>query len=390
MRRTRATLIAIEVAASLALLVGSGLMVRSALNLRRVDLGYRVEGIVRSRIVLPGRTYADPISQERFYSRFLQEARSSSGALVALTNWPPFAEPLKRPVVTAERPDALTSGVMAVSDGYFGVLGVPILRGRNFTPADRLDAPPVAIVSETLARTLWPAQMPMGQRVRVAESSGAPARPSPWREVIGVVRDVRNTYTDEDQRDLYIPFMQAPERFTPFYARTTDSAASWLTQLRAVVSRIDPEVTINGANLLQTEADRLTAGSRFLTAFLAAFATASILIAVFGLYGVVQYSVEQRRLEVAIRMAVGASPTAVVRLFIREGAATIGCGVIAGLVAAWWLARLLTSQLHDVRPFDPATIMAMTGLLVICSYFATWWPAHRAAMENSVSALKEG
>jgi predicted permease len=389
LRRLRSAVIALEVAASLALLVGCGLMVRTIVNLVGTDLGYRTDHIVRARIVPPGRTYPDAAALVRFYDRLLERVSAAANAPAALTNWPPFAAPLQQPVVNEGGPTGLAAGVVAISPGYFATLGIGIEQGRDFSRLDRLGAEPVAIVSETLARHLWPDGGAVGRRIRTGDQLSNRSPLGEWRTIVGLARNVRQTYTDADLNDIYIPFFQVPNRFAPIFIRTDRPASVWLSTLRGIVAEIDPEVTINGTNSLQSEGDRLLAGSRFLTSLLTAFAAASVLLALLGIYGVIAYAVEQRRHEVAIRMAIGATRRAIVGLFVRDGLVMLAVGVGGGLLGAAAVSKLLAAQLHGVQPFDLPTLVATSAMLVVSGLVATWWPARRAAQRSPIAGLRE-
>src|SRR5262245_51668450 len=206
LKRLRSAVIALEVAASLALLVGCGLMIRTVVNLVGTDLGYRTDRIVRARIVPPGRTYPDPPALLRFYDQLLERVTAAANAPAALTNWPPFADPRQQSIVTDAGPTGLSAGVIAISPGYFETLGIGVEQGRDFSRLDRIGSDPVAIVSEALARRLWPDGSAVGSKIRTADQLNMRSPLGAWRTVVGVVRNVRQTYTDTDLKDVYLPF----------------------------------------------------------------------------------------------------------------------------------------------------------------------------------------
>jgi putative ABC transport system permease protein len=392
MRRTRSGLIALEVAASLALLVGGGLMTRSVINLLRTDLGFQTEHIVRLRVALPDRTYPDAAAFVRFFDRFAERLSAAANTPFALTNFPPFVEPTKQPLeVAAADGDAknLRAGVIAVSDGYFDLLGIRIKQGRSFTAGDRLEAEPVAIISETLARRLWPNESALGKRMRTAEqpTSNAPLRV--WRTIVGVARDVRQTYTDTDQSDVYLPFLQASNRYAPLFIRSERPPSFWLKTLRATVGGIDQGVLISGGDTFDGQARQQLAGPRFLMSLLTGFALFATFVAMLGIYGVTAYTVQQREREVAIRIALGATPGAIIRMFLRQGGLVLAMGIAGGLMGAAAVARLLTTQLHGVQPFDAATLLGACTLMSVAGLLAIWWPARRAAAKTPLAALNE-
>ncbi len=389
MRRLRSGLIALEVALSVALLVGCGLMIRSVVNLTRTDLGFQTEHIVRARIALPSRTYPDTQSFQRFYERLRERLAATTNAPFALTNSIPFYEfPPQAFEVDTGASEKRAASVLAVSDGYFDLLGIRIRQGRAFTAADREGAEPVAIISETLARRLWPEGAAIGQRIRPAEQADRNVR-SVWRTIVGVARDARQTHTDIDLNDIYLPFMQAPSRYAPLYLRTDRPASVWSETLRATVAELDREVLVSGENSLDREAEKLLAAPRFLMAILTGFALFASLLASLGIYGVTAYAVQQREREVAIRIALGATPVAILRLFLRQGGSVLAIGIIGGLFAAVAVVKTLASQLHGVAPFDVATLVGACAVMAAIGLLAILWPARRATQQDPMRALNE-
>ncbi|MGH9852011.1 MAG: ABC transporter permease [Blastocatellia bacterium] len=396
MRRFRSSLIALEVALSLALLAGCGLMIRSVVNLLRTDLGFQTEHIERSRVALPSRTYADAQTFNRFYERLNQQLSAFPDAPFALTNFIPFYEYPKQAVeVDGRDGNGSSASVMAVSDGYFALLGINLRQGRGFTAEDREGAEPVAVISETLARRLWPegdAGSAVGQRIRAAEQPDRNVR-AVWRTIVGVVRDARQTHVDVDLNDIYIPFFQAPSRYAPLYFRTDRPTSLSLDALRALCAEIDPDVLLTGGVTgeasLAREAERQLAGPRFLMSLLTGFALFAALLAIIGIYGVTAYGVRQREREIAIRVALGATPSAIVRMFLRQSGLVLAIGIGGGLFGAAAVARMLTNQLHGVQPFDAVTLLGACAFLAVAGLLATWWPARRAAAQNPLASLNE-
>jgi predicted permease len=405
MRRLRSSLVIVEIAASVALLVSCGLMIRTVVNLTRTELGFSKDRMSRVRIALPNRTYLDATSFLPFYDRLRGQLSTLSNAPFALTNFIPFYETPKQAMeiddgVNKGPANGITGGLLAVSDGYFEMFGVGMKQGRGFTAADRAGAEPVAVISESLARRLWPndgVESAVGRRIRTADQPVPGSPLTAWRTIVGVARDVRQTYTDADLNDIYIPFFQAPSRYAPLYFRTdrsitssaTSSPTSWLELLRAEVAKIDPQVLITGETSLDREADKLLAGPRFLMSILTGFAIFAALLAILGVYGVTAYAVQQREREVAIRVAIGASPRAIITMFLKEGGLVLGLGIGCGLLAAVAVARTLTSQLHGVQTFDLPTMLGACAFLAMAGALAIWRPARRAATRNPVASLNE-
>ena len=395
MRRLRSSLIALEVAASFALLVGCGLMIRSVVNMVGADLGYHTEHIARARIALPTRTYADSKAFLRFYDRLNERLSAISNSPFALTNFIPFYEYPKQALEIGAEKIAnknLNASVMAVSDGYFDTLGIGLRQGRVFTAGDRDGTEPVALISETLARRLQAGDSPdgtvIGRRIRAAEQPDRNVV-AVWRTIVGVVRDVRQTHIDNDLNDVYIPYFQAPSRYAPLYIRTDRPPSIWLENLRSTVAEIDPQALVSGSSSLETEANRQLAGPKFLMTLLTGFALFAALLAALGIYGVTAYAVRQREREIAIRCAVGASPGAIIRMFLKESGITLAAGVGLGIFGAVMVARALENQLHGVKTYDAATILGACAFLALAGFLATWRPARQAADRNPIASLNE-
>jgi putative ABC transport system permease protein len=388
-RRLRTALMSFEVAASFALLVGCGLMIRSVLHLVRTDLGFQTAGIARARIALPATRYPADTTFLRFYDA-LSARLAAEGKQFGIADIIPFFQAPKRAIRFDGGVQRI--GVVAASAGYFDLLGIPIVHGRGFTAADRAGSAPVALVSASLARRLWPDRNPIGQQVAINdERAGVPSQGS--RTVVGVVADIRQTFTDTDQSDLYLPFFQAPSRYAPIYLKADGRTNEWLASLRTAAADIDPDVLITGritgSAALDDEADRHLAGPRFLMSVLTGFAGFALLVAVVGIYGVTAYAVQQRERELAIRMAVGATRRAVIGMFLRDGTLLLVAGITGGLFGAIAVSRVLANQLHGVQRVDPVTLLAAALFLAVVVLLATWMPARHAALRSPMTVLKE-
>lgn len=389
MRRLRVALITFEVAGTLVLLVGCGLFVRSAVTMVRTDLGFEAERLVRSRVVLRGADYADAQAFAGFYDRFAERVSGATQSAVVFTSWPPFIERSKQSVeVDGRVGQQASAGAILVSAGYFGTFGIQLQAGRDFTAADAATgAEPVAVISETLARRLWPDGSAIGQRVRGVEPTPAGAKTGPWRVVVGIAADVRQAYADSEVGDLYLP-RAAEDRFGSFYVRTDQPPGLLLGTLRAIAAELDPHAMIDAPRSVASE-NRELAGTTFLTAMLTGFAAIAGLLAILGIYGVTAYAVQQREREIAIRMALGAATGAVVRVFLKEGALVLAIGLGFGLIGAVVAGRVLENRLYAVRSVDPWTMASTCVLMAAAGVLATWWPARRASNRSPIVALKD-
>jgi putative ABC transport system permease protein len=358
-------------------------------NLVHTDLGYSTERVLRARVALPDRLYPDAASFLRFHDRLAERLAAVPGTEFAVTNHIPFypTPQQKVEIDTGENP-GLAVGVLAVSEGYFSTLRIGLKEGRGFVAADRPGGEPVAIVSESLARRLWPQGSALGRRLRTADQPVANAPLTAWRTVVGVARDVRQTYVDTDLNDILVPFAQAPSRYAPLFLRTDRPATYWAQALRTATAELDPDVQITGFNPLAAEGEKLLARPRFLTAVLMVAAAFAALLAFLGVYGVTAYSVQQREREIAIRMALGATSAAVVQKIISGGAAVLVTGLAFGLFAAIAAARLLASHIHGVPLRDVPTLLVTGSFVAAAGVLATWWPARRAVGIDPLTILK--
>jgi len=403
-RLMRFGLIAVEVAGALVLLVSCGLMARSVIAMLHTELGFDTDRLMRGRIVLRAGGYTDAAAFARFYEQFSQRVAVETGARVVFSNWPPFAEFPSQTVEVQGTGDGPAAGAIQVGAGYFSTLGIEMRSGREFAaedlPADPrlrsgqeagsyvVSGEPVAIVSETLARQLWPDGSAIGRFVRPVEPTPDGLRRGEWRRVVGVAADVRQSYGDPNVRDIYTPRIPSG-RFGSYYVRTSLPAPRLWDAMKRVAARIDPRATIDEPRAVDSQ-DTQRAGTTFLAGSLAALALVAAFIAVVGIYGVTAFATQQREREIAIRMALGATGRAIVRLFLRESSATLVFGLLAGLIGAFAASRVLQSQLYGVSAADLPTLFIMASGLAAIGALATLWPARRAASRSPLAGLKEG
>ena len=378
MQRLRRSLIALEVAGAVVLLVGCGVMIRSVVRMLQTDLGFEAGGLVTSRVMLRARNYPDPEAYRRFYERFVDRLGTASGSAVVFSTWPPF---VFAPSVLVEADAAaapVSAGGIGVSAGYFSTFSIRLRQGREFSGAEASANAAVAVISETLARRLWPDGSALGQRVRAIEPTPQGPTAGPWRTVIGVAADVRQGYDDENRGDLYTPRM--PDgRFGTFYMRSSRPPALLADQVKSAAADVDREAVLNEPRQVAGD-DRQLAGTRFMTVLLTGLAAVAAFLATVGIYGVTAYAVQQRTKEVAIRVALGASQHAVLAVFLREGALMLLAGALSGIVGGAWLARVLRNQVFGVQAFDVWTCAGACLLLLTAGVAAVWWPVRRASL----------
>ena len=389
-RRVRAGLIALEIAASLALLSGSALMLRTVVSLVRADLGFESDRTLIASITLRQNRYPDAAARLAVFERLLESVGRISGVRsVALTSsWPLQQQRLYPVEVEGNRsPIRTNAAVHTVTSGYFTTAAIPILTGRGFTTVDRDGAEPVAIVSDTLARRLWPGDSALGRRVLVtSRTQEDPATPMSCL-VVGVVRDVRQDPTDADLADVYLPMAQVPDRFAVALIRTEGDPQGWLPAVRSAFHTVDAEIPMN-ARPLRRLVEETRSRPEFLASLLAVLAAIAALVAVVGVYGMMAYAVRQREREIAVRIAIGANPRHVTQVFLREGATVLAAGLTLGVAAALASGRLLESQLVGVRSDDPIAVLAAAAAFGTAGLLAVWWPSRRAAETDPVIALR--
>jgi predicted permease len=281
--------------------------------------------------------------------------------------------------------DLPRAGVRPVSDGYFAAMEMPILRGRGFTPQDRADSPPVAVISETMAKRFFGTQDPVGQRIKRGPASG----PAPWTTIVGVLRDARLRSIDEPPgAELYLPMLQAPPVTMAVVLKSRQDPATLGNQIIKTVHAIDPDQPVYHAQTMNDVVTASVGQRRFAAMLLLVFAMFSLGLAAVGVYGLVAQSVVQRRRELGLRMAIGASPASLRALVVKESLALAAVGLAIGLVLAFGLTRLLESQLYAVSARDPLVFGAVGPVLLLVVAAASWLPARVASRTDPMTALQ--
>ena len=387
--RTRHVLVASEVALSLLLLAGAGLLGRTLLNLERVDVGFVAERTLAMEISLPETRYPNEAAQIAFLRRTVDALRSIPGvrAAAAGSTLPLTGNDMGIGFRVEGRPardeDQTNAAYHAVSPDYFSTMGIRTIRGRGFTDRDDERAPLVLVISETMARTYFPGEDPIGRRVVIGYHNTGP------REVIGVVADVKESELSEKARpEMYAPFSQTPWPFFSVVVRADRDPAPLTAALRAAITRLDPEQPPGDVQALTHYVRLATAQPRFTATLATAFAAIATLLAGLGIYGVLAYGVAQRRREIGIRMALGAQAGDVRRLVVTQAALLGVAGLAAGVAAALVLTRALSSLLFGVTAYDPSTFGAVSALLMAVVAAAAYLPARRATRVDPMIALR--
>jgi putative ABC transport system permease protein len=391
-RRMRSAFIALEVAGSLSLLVGCGLLLRTVIVQLGVDLGIRPAGILTASLAIREQSY--PTAERRIvlYESVLSALGRTDGTTsAALSTPPPLATFEPQPVETGARSNAARTraAIRTVSADYFSTLGIAIAVGRSFTAADRGSIQSVAIVSETAAQRLWPDASPLGQSIRLVEDTDSGTDTTVvTRTVVGVARDVRQSPTDDDVADVYVPLLQAPSRFATIVVRTVRPGGVSAGELRRRVKLVDSEASVGPLQQLDVLAAQQLARPRFLAALFAGLGCFAGVLGIVGLYAVIAAAVKQREHEIGVRMAVGADGRMIVGLFMREGSRLLLAGIALGMLGAAAMGRLLEAQLFGVESVDLPTLGLASLMLGVSAAGAIWWPARRASRTDPLIALK--
>lgn len=389
--RLRSGLFVGEVALSLVLLIGAGLLLRSFARLQRVSPGFSPENVVTFNVQLSPGQYPDTARQAAFYQQLTERLAALPGVTAAsgINNLPvvaggntrsPFALEGQALPPMNERKLAVRSNPLP---GYFAALGIPLKTGRDFTWRDVEGRPDVVIISESTARRLFPdGGSPVGRRLITGINSAQ-------REIVGVVGDIRAENLATAPGDtMYYPATQLGDSFFSFVVRTTRPAASMGTEIKAAVHALDPGLPLDEINPLPDLVAETISDRRFVMGLVGMFALLALLLAGLGIYGVISYTVSQRTGEIGVRMALGAPPGLIVGLVLRDGLRLTFLGLGLGLLVSLGLTRLLASQLYEVSAADPLIYGGVALFLVAVAALACWLPARRAARIDPLVALR--
>jgi predicted permease len=374
----RGGLVVGEIAVAVVLLVGAGLFLRSAWRLQQVPLGFETRGVLTARLALPLERYESNEAVTNAYRRILEELRASPviRRVGASTNIPLGAGGVDAGTQIEGKPLNLATmpspAIRLVTDDYVEALGMTLTRGRTLKASDMAPgAPPVVMINEQLAHVAWPGEDPIGKRLSTWTRD--PATPE-WREVVGVIGDVRSSGPDTPPRpELFLPFTQPPvtawtflQRSMALVARTSTDPAGQVSMLRRVVRSIDSSVPLFDVTTMDDALGADRAGPRFNTWLLSLLAAAGLVLAAVGIYGVIAYFVTQRTSEIGLRMALGATPGSVLAMVVRRGALLALAGIAIGLVAALAATRLVTALLFEITPTDlPTYVAGGVGLMIV-------------------------
>jgi len=392
--RLRGALVVAEIALSLVLLTGAGLMLKSFIRLRSVDTGFRRENLITMIVDLPEQVYTSAPQAHAFEERTLERLAHLPGATAsAAINYLPFGGVINMGDFRLDGGRKFPQNYMlakpVVTPGYFRIMGIRMLRGRDFTTSDDAQSGKVAVVSQSAAKRMWPNEDPIGMRFSESDHP----EPKDWVTVVGVVEDVKQLSLAEKPWDsVYQPFTQIDNlgwlNHVAFVARTAANPEGLATAMRGVVRDVDANQPVERINTMQSLIDSSTAEPQFQTRLLGGFSLLALLLAAVGTYGVMAYSVSQRTHEIGIRMALGAERRDVLRLVLRRTLTLASAGVLIGAAGALAVTRVLEKFLYEVKPNDPATFVSVALLLTSVALAAGWIPAWRATRVDPVEALR--
>jgi putative ABC transport system permease protein len=400
--RLRALLIVAEVALSMVLLIGAGLMMRSFAQMTRVDRGFKAEHLLTAKLdfsVSGFTTWVRPTETRPQVTirELIERLKNLPGAqgVGAASEKAGFQITVENRQTGVEEDYPRTS-FQGVTSDYFRALGVPMLRGRTFNESDALEVPRVAILSEALAKRCFPNENPIGRRIYLGRLNPGQAgeldrwtNVSLWAEIVGVVADVRSMSLDPQvESNVYVPYWQWPMQTLTLYVRTTENPANFAAALYSEVKALNKNLPAPKVQTMNERLSDVVAEPRFQTLLLGLFGLVALVLVIAGVYGVVSYSVAQRAQEIGVRMALGAGARDVLRLVIGQGMKLVLAGVAIGLAGAFALTRLMKTLLFGVSAYDPLTFVSIALLLALVALLSCWIPARRATRVNPIIALR--
>ncbi|MBS2014956.1 MAG: ABC transporter permease [Deltaproteobacteria bacterium] len=390
-RLVRGALVVAQVAMAFSLLAGSGLALRAFAKTASTPPGFDPTGLASGRVALPDTKYVDEDHVRRVYEDLVDRLAKEPGVIAVAGNsampmtgtnsngwfkiegrpaWPGKGPIMERNVVTP---------------GYFAAMGIPILRGRDFTKDDRAGGRRVVVISQRAAEKFFPGEDPIGRRIDLMDHKGDD---DVWLEIVGVAADVRKVSLAADvPAEAYTPIAQHPIRWMTFAVRAATGEAM-LGRMRAIVRDVDPELALFSRQMMQDRVDESYEEQRFMALLLTAFALAALVLATVGLFGLVAYTTGQRTRELGIRLALGSTPGEVVALVVRGGAALVAVGIVLGLAGALLIGRALAKYGGDIAAFDPLVFTAIPALLALAGVGSCLAPALRAVRIPPSVALR--
>lgn len=388
-KRTRNVLVAAEVALSLVLLIGAGLMIKSLLKLQQVSLGFNPDNLLTANLTLSRSKYAEDRQQVAFFQDALQRIQSLPGVQsVAATTALPLTVTVSGSDFRIEGHPEPEEGqemiinTSSVSPDYFRTLGVHLIKGREFSDRDRSEAPMAAIINNDFARVYFSNEDPIGKRISFDDRQS-------YFSIVGVTEDVKRFGLDSNTKpEVFLPYLQSPSPSMSFVIRSSVDASALAAAVKSQIQMIDKDLPLDEAKTMNQLLAESNSGRRFNMLLLSVFAAVALLLALVGIYGVMSYTVAQRTHEIGIRVAIGAQASDVFRMVISHGMVLTLIGIVVGLLAAFGVTRLMTTMLFGVEATDPTTFIGIALLVALVAFVACYIPGRRATKVDPLVALR--
>jgi putative ABC transport system permease protein len=388
--RLRSLLVISEIGSALVLLIACGLMLKSFWHLQHVNPGFEAEHLLTLELQLPGNKYREGAQQVSFQQQLLQRVATLPGVSNAATvNNLPFSgneaylafaiegRPAPNP---ADRPRAYHR---VISSDYFQAMGIPFRQGRPFNDHDNADAPGVTIINETAARRYWPGEDPIGKRLK----RGRPESQNPWLTIVGIIGPISHTSLEvAAQPEFYVPFLQNPDGVLTLVARSSADPGTITKAVRGEVLALDRDLPASNIKFMSELIANSVAQPRLYAVLLIIFATVALILAAVGIYGLLSYSVSQRKQEIGIRLALGATPGDIRKLVLVQALRLVIVGLIIGLLVGFASTRLMASLLFGVSATDPLIFILISLLLFGVALLASYFPARSATRVDPLTA----
>ena len=387
-RRARHALAAVEVALSLMLLIGAGLLLKSFSALVSVSPGFRPSHVLKVGFLLPSASYPEPAQIAAFTGRLVENVKALPGVENAgITTVTPFGDGNTdtgfriegRPAPTPS--DHMSAWFRQITPDYLKTMGIPLRKGRFFDARDVAESPRVVLINETMARRFWPSEDPVGKRITGSSEN--------WREIVGVVGNVRHFGLDQEEPPaMYFPITQEPARSLTLVLRTHGEPMAMTASVRRVITGMDSLLAASNVATMEQEMSSSLTDRRLTLVLLGLFASLALVLAVVGVYGVTAYAVSQRTQEIGVRMALGAQRGDVLMMVLKQGLLLTVAGVIPGFLGALGLTRVMKGLLYGISPGDPATFATVVLVLFLVTAAACYVPARRATKVDPITALR--
>ncbi len=393
-RWIRSGLVVVEVAFAAVLVIAAGLLIRSFARVTSVDPGFRAENVLALEIVLPESKYPRE-KRAAFHNSVLERLETLPGVTAAggVSNMPMSGEENIETLNIEGRPapepeDFPLADFRSASPGYFEAIGIRLVRGRVFEARDTDKSQPVAVIDETMVRTYWPDEDPIGKRFRLGPPEASEAD-EPWITIVGIVHNVRHSGLHIEARpQMYMPHTQEPRGQMTFMVHGQGDPKGLINQARSAIYGVDRDQPVSKVRTMESVVAESVAGRRFNMILLGVFAALALVLASVGIYGVTAYSVSQRTREMGLRMALGAQPGQVLRMVVREAGALAVAGIFAGLALGLLATRLMASLLFGIGTTDPGTFTSVSLALAVVTVAAAWLPGRKATRVDPMVALR--